>query len=313
MAQLGGQLVVDERGHVDVLAVTRHRVTVAWRGQGGLHLVDAAVDIGHLALIQVIQVRRLVLEQDHPVLVGHALAVHRVIMRGIGGLVVTIHLHQVVARQFIAALAGAGQIQAVTALGNHLAQDIHAIVGAVKEKFAITATRGEFHPRTHQFIGEQVTHHALVGIGGHQRPVVILAHSQDFSLLFGSIFQRTVQRAERIRLLGRVIIGRIAAVTQGNMTLVVDALTGVGRRVGIIELTRAVIDDFHHRIDAFIAVNDSPLHLKPHDGQVGRGEFNSGVVRREIHHLMLAGREREHQHHYENQSLHFNFNATRRG
>ena len=75
--------------------------------------------------------------------------------------------------------------------------------------------------------------------------------------------------------------------------------------VGIVEVTLAVIDDFHVALDALIAINRPALHLNPHDGQVGRGEFYFSITGRVIvGRLMLASHEHRQQHCYENHSSH---------
>jgi hypothetical protein len=85
----------------------------------------------------------------------------------------------------------------------------------------------------------------------------------------------------------------------------------MGNGVGIVEIPWPVVDDFHAGIYAPIAVNIPGAHLNPHDGQIGRGELHSSVVRREISPLTLASQQHEHQHHYENQSLHLNYYIKR--
>ena len=100
-------------------------------------------------------------------------------------IVVIVHLHQVVACQRITRFPGFGQIQAMLPLGNHLAQNIDPIIGAVKEQFAIAALGNIFHPWARQLKSEQVTHHAFVGVWGQQGPIIVLAKPQNlhFTLL----------------------------------------------------------------------------------------------------------------------------------
>ena len=64
VAQLGNQLIGDERLHVDVAAVARVGVEISWRCQHAFHLVDAVVDVFHLFGLQIVIAGKLVLDED---------------------------------------------------------------------------------------------------------------------------------------------------------------------------------------------------------------------------------------------------------
>ena len=82
----------------------------------------------------------------------------------------------------------------------------------------------------------------------------------------------------------------------------------MGYRIGIIHLSLAVIDDFHVGRYALIAVNRHSVHLNPNDGQVGRSEFHTRVIGREIVGLAVAGRN--HHQHYRQENHPFHNHAT---
>ena len=283
MAQFLGNLVVDEIGHVDVFLVaggTRRPVIP----QRVLHLIDAPRDIVHLILGQLLVVGRLVLEVDVLVHVAGSRTAHGMILGSVNHFILgAVHLHDVSTRDRVTALARVGQINAVFALGDDLGEDIHTIVSPVEEKFAETALGGIFHPWSGHLKGQHVTHHALVGIRGQQGPVVVLAHAQDIHLLLdATIFQRLVQRAEGVRFLVTHAERRTATITQCHIALVVDGLTGMSHRVGIVELTLTVVQNLHAGRDAFIAVDVLPINIKPHDGQIGGRQLDILVVGRVI-------------------------------
>ena len=116
--------------------------------------------------------------------------------------------------------------------------------------------------------------------------------------------QRLLQRAQRVGLLGAVVVGGIAAVAQGDIALVVDALTRVTQRVGIVEPALAVVDDLHAGADAVVATNLLTIHLNPHDGQVGRVQAHASVVGREILRPLVARQQREQHQGYEEEASH---------
>ena len=298
VAHLHHQLVVDERHHVQVAAVAVHGVAIAGRGQRRLHQVDLVLDVLALLGPQVLGVRFLVLEMDDAVLKGLAVAVHGMVFRNIGHLVHVVHLHQVAARERVALAARLAQIEAVLALRDDLGEHIHPIVGPVDDEFAVAPQRREFHPGPCDFQGQHVAYHALVGIGGQQRPVVVFRHPQDGDfLLLAATLQRFLQGAEGVGLLRAVVVGRVAAVAQGNQPLVVDTLPRVGRCVGIVEVPLAVVDDLHAGFDALRPHDGIAAYLNPHNGQVGRVEPHLRVVRREVARRLGATRHHRGQRH----------------
>ena len=178
-------------------------------------------------------------------------------LRGISHFAVgAVHLHDIATSNGVTLRARVGQIQAVLALGNDFGEDVYAIIGAVEEQFTETALRGVFHPRARHLKGQQIPHHTLVGIGSQQGPVVVLAHAQNLDLLLlATLFKRLVKRTERIGLLITHAKRRTSTVAQCHITLIVDGLARMGNRIGIIELSVAVMDNLHASSDALITVD----------------------------------------------------------
>ena len=184
VAQFHGQLVVDKILHIQVLVIDGSLAREIGP-QRLFHLVDAARDVCHLLRCQFLVVGRLVLEVDIIAIVSYAGVAHGMVFGYIGHLAVgAVHLHDVATGDGVTTQARVRQIQARLALGDDLGKDKHAIVGAIQVEFAVTTLRRVLHPRARHLKGQQVAHHALVGIGGKQCPVVILAHTQNIHLLF---------------------------------------------------------------------------------------------------------------------------------
>ena len=227
-----------------------------------------------------------------------------------GHFVGTVNFHDVAASEVIARLARVGQVEAVLALGNDLGENVHAIVGAIEDKLAKPPLGRIFNPWPGELEGQQVAHHALVGVRGQQRPVIVLAHAQDCDLLFhAALFQRLVQRTEGIGFLVAASKRGVAAVAQGNIAIIVDVLARVPHRVGPIKLALTVVDNLHPGCDALIALDILAVHVKPHDGQVGGGQPDILVVRRIIDSspCVCNTRQGKHCQHQYNQSFHLSF------
>ena len=279
MSQFHGNLVIDEILHVQILAIGGLAVGPVIP-QGLLHLVDAPVDVVHLVIGHLVIFGRLVLEIDVLVIVWCAPDVHGMVSGSVGHLVVgAVHLHDVATGNGVARQARVGQIDAVLALGNDLGEDVHAVIDAVQKHLAIAALGRVFHPWPRHLKGQQVAQHALVGIGCQQGPVVVLAHAQDFNLLFLAAFlERFVQRAERVGLLVTHTVGGAATIAQRHIALIVDGLPRMGHRIGIVEVAVAVVDNLHAGRDALVTVDVIAVHFNPHDGQIGGCECHVHVI-----------------------------------
>ncbi len=166
VGQFLGNLVVDKVLHIQVLPVIGGACGPVIP-QGGLHLVDATRDVRHLFLSQVLIIGRLVLEVNILVHVTSSCGAHGMILGRVNFLIIdAVHLHDVPASEFVTLHARVRQIDAVLALRDDLGENKHAVVGAIEEKLAVTALGRIFHPRSRHLKGQQVTHHALVGIRG---------------------------------------------------------------------------------------------------------------------------------------------------
>ena len=284
VAKLADDLIVHERLHVDILAVTLLGILEVVGGKRILHSVNRSVDVVDLIPSHVLIVRRLVLEEDIAILIGNrAVGIGGMMLGDVGHLVIGSHLHEVAARQLVARFARVAQIEAVNPLGHHFTEDIHTIVDAIEIDFTQPPLGSVFHPRPCRLKGEQVADHALVGIRSQQCPVVVLAHAQDrYLLLVITLIKGLAQRPERVRFLVTAAVGRVAPIADGDVALIVDVLPGMSNRVTVVELPLAVVNDLHAPPDALVAVYCCAVHIYPHDGQVGRVDDYRLVVRWKI-------------------------------
>ena len=147
---------------------------------------------------------------------------------------------------------------------------MHAVINTVEEDLAQPSLRHILHHGPGQFLRQQVANHALVAVGCHQCPVVILGHSHEAHVHFAAAsLEWLVDGADGVGLLGAVVESGVATMADGDIAFVVDALAGVGCGVGIVEFSLAVVDDGHACPDALVAHDGIPVHVNPHDGQIG--------------------------------------------
>ena len=269
-------LVVDERRHVDILAVSV-LARVVGRGESVLHRGDGVVDSVLSARRQVGEVvvlRLLILVSHDAVGILHAACTHRMVLRHVVVLLVlAVDLNMEVAREVVGGRVV--EVETGLALRGALRHDVHAVVVAVDEHLAILHVRRERMASARQLHGEHVAHVALVLPRSQQRPVVVLAHAHDRHLRLLRLQVGGGERLQRERLLVRPGERGVAAILQRYRTFPVYLLRRVRREVGVV-VSVAVVDNLHRGEHAALALNYLSVDRDVNDRERGLAEGDVG-------------------------------------
>ena len=183
-------------------------------------------------------------------------------------LIVAVYADDVSPRQFVTAVAGLLNIQSVIASGHFLRQAMHAIIDTVENQFTEPALRHIFKIALRQRERERIAYERAVVIRCQQCPVVVFSHAQQRSAALAAIVLITVgQQFDGIGLFGGIRKRRIAAVSDADISLIVDGLVRVCNRIIIVYPIR-VVHNLHpcrHTILLFYLV---PQRVDEDNGKV---------------------------------------------